>query len=58
MEDCHLASLGCLFHRRLGRLWLFILDLILIRFFLMGRRYRPPVGSHGICLYRSFLMGG
>ena len=57
MEDGHLASLGCLLYRGLGWLRLFILDLILIRFFRMERGYLLPFGSQGICRHMSFLMG-
>ena len=58
MEDGHLASPGSLLHRGFGWLRLFILDLILIRFFRPGRRCRPSFRSHRICRHRSFLMRG
>ena len=58
MEDGHLASLGCFFYRGFRWLRLFILDLVLIRFFRMERRYLLPIGSQGVCRHMSFLMGG
>ncbi|NTV00990.1 MAG: hypothetical protein HGA55_07715 [Methanoregulaceae archaeon] len=38
MEDGHLAPLGCLLHRGLGWLRLFILEIIVIGLFCTGRR--------------------
>ena len=58
MENCHLASRGCLLYRGLGGLRLFILEIIIIGFFSPDRGGRLPFRNYRICGHGSFLTGG